>query len=600
MVLPDTESKIRLLISQWSGTSTGTLVEGLLRLANEQLVQPLADLERQSDVDTANGLWMDYIGERLGFPRPLTTPDYSDPTLDFGAPVYAVRQNTLYTIRLTDGVMDSVGTIGWTPSAIAWVDDTLYAIHPDTRLVYTLDLDDGTPTATTYTLISQVGTITAAAVKDGLIWLVNSDKELWTFDPTSSDEATDITTLNLSAQTVDAIACLGTTLYVFASDLNVYRFATSTSLEQMPVGQTSVRVVTATTWEGAIYTSDADGNIRRVEVSPFADEDTAAQASFPPANMAFSGPEGVGFAGLEPETRGGRFATALTSLQGRVGIGDEWYRPMLRARARSLVGDGTSIDVLASASLLFTGGAVVNDGDHTNIWASINQHLYSVTVDPVTYTDIGDMGTNINGMAWLDGALYTITGGNLQTIDTATGARTTIGPTIPNTRGLTAHNGYLWSCTAAGALSRVETDGTVLAVGTFDIPGIYEALVSHQGVLYAISRNNPSAIYSVNTDDATLTLIGTTGQGITGAASVGPYIYAIDIDGQLFRITFAPFVISPHGGGGQTQVRGMASQFVPAVAYTDNRGSAYGTLAETHAAALLGLPAGVPLSVQRA
>ena len=275
---------------------------------------------------------------------------------------------------------------------------------------------------------------------------------------------------------------------------------------------------------------------------------------------------------------------------------------MLRARARSLVGDGTRIDVLASANLLFTDGAVVNDGDHTNIWASINQHLYSLTVDPVTYTDIGDMGTRLNGMAWLDGALYTISGGNLQTINTTTGARTTIGPSIAAIRGMTAHDGYLWSCTSTGALSRIETDGTVLAVGTFNIAGVYEALVSHQGVLYAISRNSPAAIYSVNTDDATLTLIGTTGQSITGAASVGSYIYATDIGGSLFRITISPFSISAAltGSGGQTQVRGMASQFIPAVAYTDDRSEAYGDLAETHAAALLGLPAGVPLSVQRA
>ena len=559
-------------------------------------MQPLArSWNEQAAIGTAAGVWLDRIGERLGFPRPILTTAGDGPFFDFAAPVYAVAGDSLYTIQLTDAETESVGSIGWTPLAMAWANDALYAVHPTTRTIYTLNLETGAPTATTH-MLSAAGAIQTASVdSDGLIWFVDANNELWTYDPDSGTIA-DNSTLTGAITSVHAMAWLGDTLYVF-SGTEVYPF-TATGGVGTKVGDTAAAATAATVWEGSIYTSDATGNINRLALSPFG-ETSEGDASLAIQSLAFSGPEGTGF-------EQGRFATALAGLQLRTGIGDEWYRAMLRARARALVSQGNIVDVWAAANLLFTGGAAINDGDHTNIWM-INDagHLFSVTLDPVTYDDIGDtgLGRGLSGLAWLDGTLYVYTD-RLQSLNTETGAATA-GASVSGISafGFTSFDGDLWSTSRNGNLYRFPaTGGAATSPGQFNITGRYEALVSHDGVLYAFSRQNPMAIYSVNTSNAALTLIGNLPVGVTGAASVGPYIYATNFSGSLYRITISPFTVTGPltGSGGQTQVRAMASQFIPAVAYTDDRGAAYGSLAEEHASALLGLPAGVTLTVQRA
>ena len=60
-----------LLVSQWrDAPRLQALVHGLLELVNEELTQPLAQVELLTNLDATEGHGLDDIGERLGMPRP--------------------------------------------------------------------------------------------------------------------------------------------------------------------------------------------------------------------------------------------------------------------------------------------------------------------------------------------------------------------------------------------------------------------------------------------------------------------------------------------------------------------------------------------------
>ena len=68
-----------LLIHQWreSARMQG-LTQALLDVVDRHIVQPLVELEGQTRLDSADGIWLDYIGERLGLGRPATdATDYA-------------------------------------------------------------------------------------------------------------------------------------------------------------------------------------------------------------------------------------------------------------------------------------------------------------------------------------------------------------------------------------------------------------------------------------------------------------------------------------------------------------------------------------------
>ena len=75
----DLGENARLLIQQWRDTPRmQALTEALLDVVDEHLVQPLAVMEDHTRMDTAEGAWLDYIGERLGIARPATNlTDYA-------------------------------------------------------------------------------------------------------------------------------------------------------------------------------------------------------------------------------------------------------------------------------------------------------------------------------------------------------------------------------------------------------------------------------------------------------------------------------------------------------------------------------------------
>ena len=62
----------RLLIAQWRSSQTWPrrLTEELLSFIDTEIVTPAIELERQFNVATASGYFLDLIGKRLLFPRP--------------------------------------------------------------------------------------------------------------------------------------------------------------------------------------------------------------------------------------------------------------------------------------------------------------------------------------------------------------------------------------------------------------------------------------------------------------------------------------------------------------------------------------------------
>ena len=69
----DAAEKVQLLIGQWragAGTGLSDFMRELLSIVDAELVQPLVQIEAGASLDTAEGIFLDYIGERLGFSRP--------------------------------------------------------------------------------------------------------------------------------------------------------------------------------------------------------------------------------------------------------------------------------------------------------------------------------------------------------------------------------------------------------------------------------------------------------------------------------------------------------------------------------------------------
>ena len=69
----DLGENAELLIQQWRRVPRmQALMEALLGVVDDHLVKPLAEMERMTRIETAEGVWLDYIGERLEMPRPAT------------------------------------------------------------------------------------------------------------------------------------------------------------------------------------------------------------------------------------------------------------------------------------------------------------------------------------------------------------------------------------------------------------------------------------------------------------------------------------------------------------------------------------------------
>lgn len=73
----DVLPKGQLLVSQWRGTQLETLLEAIISEIEREYIDPAKALSRQGSIDDAIGVYLDYIGERLVFPRPKTQVSYT-------------------------------------------------------------------------------------------------------------------------------------------------------------------------------------------------------------------------------------------------------------------------------------------------------------------------------------------------------------------------------------------------------------------------------------------------------------------------------------------------------------------------------------------
>ena len=77
-------ASLDLFVGQWrSSPRLRGVVSGALDILREEIEKPLAVLERMRRLATAEGVWLDYIGARLGLPRPSTTQGATDPRFGF-------------------------------------------------------------------------------------------------------------------------------------------------------------------------------------------------------------------------------------------------------------------------------------------------------------------------------------------------------------------------------------------------------------------------------------------------------------------------------------------------------------------------------------
>lgn len=83
MTCPDVLDNSDFLEGKPRGSVTlKTLIDSINSVIQTDLVQPACDIEKQSSILTATGIWLDYIGERLKYPRLRLAED--DSTLWFG------------------------------------------------------------------------------------------------------------------------------------------------------------------------------------------------------------------------------------------------------------------------------------------------------------------------------------------------------------------------------------------------------------------------------------------------------------------------------------------------------------------------------------
>ncbi len=69
----DVHANAGLLIQQWQqAPRMRALVDALLGVVDDHLVKPLGEMEERLRMDIAEGVWLDFIGERLMLPRPAT------------------------------------------------------------------------------------------------------------------------------------------------------------------------------------------------------------------------------------------------------------------------------------------------------------------------------------------------------------------------------------------------------------------------------------------------------------------------------------------------------------------------------------------------
>ena len=79
----------KLLISQYSdSTRVRAILKSIFTTAEREFILPLLELDKMLNMDLAKGKWLDFIGERLAFPRPeINKGEYMGWKVETGWPV---------------------------------------------------------------------------------------------------------------------------------------------------------------------------------------------------------------------------------------------------------------------------------------------------------------------------------------------------------------------------------------------------------------------------------------------------------------------------------------------------------------------------------
>lgn len=73
-----------LLIGQWrNAVHLQAFLDLFIRVANEELIDPAARLAVMRRIETAEGVWLDYLGKRMGVERPWAQQAAIDPRFGF-------------------------------------------------------------------------------------------------------------------------------------------------------------------------------------------------------------------------------------------------------------------------------------------------------------------------------------------------------------------------------------------------------------------------------------------------------------------------------------------------------------------------------------
>ena len=86
------EASSDLLISQWRAAPLMQgMTQGMIDVIQEDVANTLDELYRMLDVDTAAGVWLDFLAKRVGIERPLVINEAGDDRFGFRGPTQAMN-----------------------------------------------------------------------------------------------------------------------------------------------------------------------------------------------------------------------------------------------------------------------------------------------------------------------------------------------------------------------------------------------------------------------------------------------------------------------------------------------------------------------------
>ena len=133
------ETTIELLIAQWQGSpKIQALIEVLGDIATDDLLPALQTLRLMRQIESAEGVHLDYLGRRLGVQRPSTVDRAQDPRFGFESAGQGFDQVPFAGDRVNDAVFP--------------LPDAVYRLFLRARAVALLS--DGTTTALTLSILA--------------------------------------------------------------------------------------------------------------------------------------------------------------------------------------------------------------------------------------------------------------------------------------------------------------------------------------------------------------------------------------------------------------------------------------------------------------